>query len=150
MYNIIIMAKDKHSLSYKFSNEELINEKFTKKSILDGDKGLSFFYSEKSDKEFFKLMGRENVGTGKVEVVTQKNDNKKTEDLAYDDFVKFVKKEPKLTFVSEYLASRKKPSKKMSRPKRSSKKPSKKSSTKKSSTKKSSKKKSSKKKTTKW
>jgi hypothetical protein len=96
--------------SYVHNYELLDGGKKIKQQIMDGpSKGLSFVYLEKTDvdKDFMKILVRENVSGKNFEVTVQKGDKKDVSTVSMDELVKMVKKDSKLAFVVTYLSKRK-------------------------------------------
>lgn len=120
------MSKGNAKPDYIYNHELVVGGKKVKYSIIDGpNKGLSFFYLEKTDKDFMKISARESLSSKKFDVLIVKGDAKENSTLSLDELMKMVKKDAKLSFIAEYLAKRKP---KMSRTKKTSKKTSKKAS----------------------
>jgi hypothetical protein len=96
--------------TYVHNYEHLVRGKKIKQQIMDGpSKGLSFVYLEKTslDKDFMKILVRENMSDKNFEVTVQKGDKKDISTVSIDKLVKMVDEDAKLAFIVLYLSKRK-------------------------------------------
>jgi hypothetical protein len=75
-------------------------------SIVDGDKGASFYYLEKTDSTFKRIKIIEK--DGRFEIKQKINEDESSDVLDEKGFKDLVKKDKDLAFITEYLKEAKK------------------------------------------
>lgn len=98
------------TITYSFEQAHMTvengNKKRTNFSIVDGDKGATYYYLRKDDKSFKKIKIVEKEG--QYEVKSKVGDAEKSEVLDEKAFKSLIKEDKDLDFIVEYLKNKKK------------------------------------------
>ena len=97
------------TITYSFEQSKMSVEDGKKKkinySIVDGDKGASYYYLAKTDESFKRVKIVEK--DGKFEVMMKVGDDEKKMEIDAAEFKKMVKGDKDLAFIEEYLKTKK-------------------------------------------
>jgi hypothetical protein len=96
------------TVTYSFESNVMTNlngEKTReKKSIVDGDKGVTVYYLRKTDSNFKKVRAMEKDGVFAVSMKIGEDET--TKDMDESEFLKMAKKDEDLDFVVSYMKKR--------------------------------------------
>lgn len=96
------------TITYSYETSVMTNlngeKKREKKSIVDGDKGVTVYYLRKTDNDFKKVRAMEKDGVFAVSVKIGEDET--TKDMDESEFLKMAKKDEDLDFVVSYMKKR--------------------------------------------
>jgi hypothetical protein len=96
------------TVTYSFESNVMTNlngeKKREKKSIVDGDQGVTVYYLRKTDSAFKKVRAQEKAGVFSVSMKIGEDET--TKDMDEAEFLKMAKKDEDLDFVVSYMKKR--------------------------------------------